>query len=101
MRDTDNINVTTDTVSKGNSNTPWSGSMESDDLHEAKNHNAPPIDTEVFFQERGKMLDKNRVDGDNDGGGGENENKVLLKPMTPLTASSTVVNLLLATGPFS
>ena len=33
--------------------------------------------------------------------GGDDKNKVQLKPMGPLAASSTVVNLLLATGPFS
>ena len=31
----------------------------------------------------------------------ENKGKVKLKPMSPLAASSTVVNLLLATGPFT
>ena len=31
----------------------------------------------------------------------QNQGKVKLKPMSPLAASSTVVNLLLATGPFS
>ena len=34
-------------------------------------------------------------------GGPEEEGKVKLNPMTPFAASSTVINLLLATGPFS
>ena len=32
---------------------------------------------------------------------GKNEGKVNLKPMGPIAASSTLVNLLLATGPFT
>ena len=47
------------------------------------------------MQQRANMLSQN-----NNGRDG-NENKVTLKPMGPLAASSTVVNLLLATGPFT
>ena len=36
-----------------------------------------------------------------EGGGEGDANKVKLNPMGPLAASSTVVNLLLATGPFT
>lgn len=37
----------------------------------------------------------------NDSDQSKDENKVVLNPIGPLAASSTVVNLLLATGPFS
>jgi hypothetical protein len=49
-----------------------------------------------FISDRGDMLQKiNESDQSKD------ENKVVLNPISPLAASSTIVNLLLATGPFS
>ena len=48
------------------------------------------------MEQRGNMLaDINATEAKNE------EGKVQLIPMGPLAASSTVVNLLLATGPFS
>ena len=55
--------------------------------------------TQQFMEDRGRMLasrDEALSQSQKD-----DPNKVTLKPMTPLSASSTVVNLLLATGPFS
>ena len=64
---------------------------------EADNSNSDGADqageTDRFMAERKDMLASMNKDDDKD--------KVQLKPMGPLAASSTVVNLLLATGPFS
>ena len=46
--------------------------------------------------ERSNMLSNNKVAGANNDKG-----MVTLQPMSPMAASSTVVNLLLATGPFA
>ena len=53
-------------------------------------------DAVQFINDRSTML-SNQVKKANE----DDKNKVQLKPMGPLAASSTVVNLLLATGPFS
>lgn len=52
--------------------------------------------TEQFMNERSTMLANNKVAADENSKG-----MVTLQPMSPLQASSTVVNLLLATGPFA
>lgn len=53
-------------------------------------------DAKQFMEQRGNMLaDINATEAKDE------EGKVQLIPMGPLAASSTVVNLLLATGPFS
>ena len=52
-------------------------------------------DTVQFMAQRNEMLLNQNAEP------GAEENKVQLNPIGPLAASSTVVNLLLATGPFS
>jgi hypothetical protein len=76
----DRVNTTSDNISKPES----MGSSEDSETHQ-------------FMAERNEMLENAKV------GAAEANNKglVQLKPMTPLAASSTVVNLLLATGPFA
>jgi len=46
--------------------------------------------------ERSNMLSNNKV-----AGAANDKGMVVLQPMSPMAASSTVVNLLLATGPFA
>ena len=88
------VNVTTDDASK-------SPSQMSHSYEEADN--GAGKDTDRFFEERNDMLAKNKVAGGpgDQSPGSYQKGMVTLKPMSQLTASSTVVNLLLATGPFS
>ena len=53
-------------------------------------------DASKFMDQRNDML-RNINASESD----EDKNKVQLQPMGPFAASSTVVNLLLATGPFA
>jgi len=95
----DQVNVTQDTVSK-NSTDMAAPSREDHTFTEADNGGrGGPTDTQHFFDQRGKMLDQNRVA---DSSNGKNDKGLVqLQPMSQLAASSTIVNLLLATGPFS
>lgn len=54
-------------------------------------------DAQKFMDQRSNMLDNIKDGGKED----EDKDKVLLIPMSPLAASATVSNLLLATGPFA
>ena len=64
------------------------------------NFTEPDKSTTQFFDERGKMLAANKV-GVNNSGKDDDKGMVTLAPMSQLQASSTIVNLLLATGPFA
>ncbi len=83
----DRVNTTSEDISKPQS-------MDSGENGFADNNNDP--DTQQFMAQRSNMLSNNKV------AGAANDNSmVVLQPMSPMAASSTVVNLLLATGPFA
>ena len=65
---------------------------------ENMNFTEPDNTTNQFFDDRSKMLAANKVAN---GGGKDDKGMVQLSPMSQLQASSTIVNLLLATGPFA
>ena len=96
MLDRQEVNASQDNVSRASVPTP---PPERDMFTEADN-SANADESNKFFQDRANMLAQQKVGGEG-GGGKDDKGMVKLNPMSQLQASSTVVNLLLATGPFS
>ncbi len=80
----DRVNTTSEDISKPQS------------MDSGENGFADDSDTQQFMAERSNMLSNNKV-----AGAANDKGMVVLQPMSPMAASSTVVNLLLATGPFA
>ena len=87
---------TSDMASRASIPTP---PPEGNDVFTEPDASANQSDTDRFFNQRGNMLAQQKIA--EEGKGSNDSNMVKLSPMSQLSASSTIVNLLLATGPFS
>ena len=91
------VNVTEDPSEMSHSHTDADHATSASPFVEEADQNPHDESAEQFMEKRGTMLAQVREEGVKK----DDKNMVTLQPMSPLAASATVVNLLLATGPFA